>query len=288
MAERADLAGLVFDIREFTVHDGPGIRTTVFLKGCPLRCAWCHNPEGQSPEPQLMVYPDKCRHCGLCRSVCRHAPCAVCGACVQICPAAARRLCGRIYRVDELVAILRRHQDIYRLSGGGVTLSGGEPLAQPQFCLAVARKLREAGIHVALDTCGYCAASMFASALAVVDLVLFDLKLARPEAHRRWTGRDNALIVANLRLLAGLGVPYRLRIPLIPGVNDTPAEVEAMAQLVASLPVQPPIDILPYHRTAGAKYGALGRQYQPGFDVTAVPDPRLEIWHRHQLEVNVQ
>ena len=285
--EQRDPSGVVFDIKEFAVHDGPGIRTTAFLKGCPLRCAWCHNPEGQLSTPQLLFYAEKCQHCGRCREVCTYTECVACGACVRVCPALARRQCGEILAASTLVERLAKHADVFALSGGGVTLSGGEPLFQPRFSLAVAARLRRAGVHVTLDTSGFCSTKVFAKALTHVDLVLFDLKLVDPRAHLRWTGQGNEQILLNLRQLASSSVAFSIRVPLIPGVNDTKMEVAAMAELITSLARRAPVDILPYHRTAGAKYSATGRPYEPGFDVAAQPSLHLDIWRQHHLEVHI-
>jgi pyruvate formate lyase activating enzyme len=226
--------GIVFDIKEFTVHDGPGIRTTVFLKGCALRCAWCHNPEGLSPQPEMM-----------------HG-------------SAGDRLAGKMYTPDELAALLNRQAAILAANEGGVTFSGGEPALQTDFLLEVIERLR--GIHVLLDTSGYALEADFERLAARVQLVYFDLKLIDVEAHRRYTGQLNDLILRNLYRLSALGVPFVIRVPLIPGVTDTDANLSAIAATAAGLPGLVHVDLLPYNRAAGGKYAAVGMVFNPSYD----------------------
>lgn len=223
------MTGIVFDIKEFAIFDGPGIRTTVFLKGCPLRCVWCHNPEGLSPEPETL------------RS------------------AAGERRVGERWEASALAARLNSQAEILRDSGGGVTFSGGEPLAQAGFVKAVIEHLDR--LHVLLDTSGYGPRDEFAQLLGVVDLVFFDLKLLDPAQHRRYTGQDNGPILANLEVLARSGRPYVIRVPLIPGITDTAANLEAVAQACRGLAGLERVDLLPYNRAAGGKYPACGRRF---------------------------
>ncbi|MBI5833376.1 MAG: radical SAM protein [Armatimonadetes bacterium] len=227
------MTGIVFDITEFAVHDGPGLRTTVFLKGCPLRCAWCHNPEGLTAEPQIL------------RS------------------AAGERLAGRIYEAGELAALLARQADLLRGSGGGVTFSGGEPLAQAAFVSEVIDRLGDT--HVVLDTSGQAEAEAFERLASRCGLVYFDVKLIDAEHHRQWTGVDNAAILANLARLPALGVPFVIRVPLVPTVTDMPANLAAIAQLAAGLPGLLRVDLLPYNRAAGGKYPACGLEFAPHY-----------------------
>jgi pyruvate formate lyase activating enzyme len=247
--------GLVFDIREFTVHDGPGMRTTVFMKGCPLRCAWCHNPEGLEMAPQVL------------RSV------------------AGERTVGRPYEAEELAAILLGQADILRLNDGGVTFSGGEPLMQAHFVAEVIDRL--AGLHVVLDTSGYAEASAFSEVAGRCDLVYFDLKLIDPVAHRRWTGQDNGSILRNLALLEQLERPFVARIPLVPGVTDSVDNLEAIASTLAMMPTLVEVQLLPYNRAAGGKYAACGLTFEPDFDEDRPPNADREPFRRLGIEVRV-
>ncbi len=226
--------GLVFDIREFTVHDGPGVRTTVFLKGCPLRCSWCHNPEGISPEPQIVVGPT------------------------------GQRTVGQTYTSAELAALLNKQADILRTNEGGVTFSGGEPLSQAGFVAEVIDSLDR--LHVLLDTSGLAAEEDFRKLASRVDLIFFDLKLIDPALHHRYTCCDNSPILRNLRALATMDIPYVVRVPLVPGVTDTNENLTAIAEAVRGLPNLLRVDMLPYNRAAGGKYRGCGREFRPGFD----------------------
>ena len=257
--------GIIFDIKEFAVFDGPGIRTTVFMTGCPLRCMWCHNPEGLSPKPQLMTSPSACTHCGACQAICPHPErCTACGACVPVCQGGYRRIVGQTYAEDELALRLQKDADVYALSGGGVTFSGGEPLMQWPFVRGVITRL--CGVHTALETSGYASADVFADAMNVCSLIMLDWKVSDPALHRRYTGVSQAPILHNARQLAAGSTPFILRMPIIPGVNDNRAHFETAAQLVRGAKSLVRVDILPYQRTAGAKYEMVGLRYQPDFD----------------------
>jgi pyruvate formate lyase activating enzyme len=247
--------GIVFDVREFTVHDGPGIRTTVFLKGCPLRCTWCHNPEGLQMAPQVM------------RST------------------AGERLVGRGYEAEELAAILVGQADVLRLNGGGVTFSGGEPLMQAGFVAEVIDRL--GGMHVVLDTSGFADAEDFSRVVERTDLVYFDLKLIDGEAHRRWTGQDNGPILRNLALLEQLARPFVARVPLVPGVTDTEDNLAAVASALALTPTLVEVQLLPYNRAAGGKYAACGMTFEPGFDEEREPNIDLGPFRREGIRVRV-
>lgn len=275
---------MLFDIRRYSIHDGPGIRTTVFFKGCPLHCAWCHNPESQSGRPELMLHPARCIGCGACAGVCpngaihsvagrwltERTQCTACGRCAEACYAEARQVVGRAYTVDEALAAIERDRAFYAQSGGGVTFSGGEPLAQPDFLLELLRACQSAGLHTALDTCGFAAWEQFERVLPYVDLVLYDLKLMDEDRHRQYTGVSNRRILANLQRLCASGKPVWLRMPLIPGVNDDAANLTAAAAFAAALPGRPSLNLLPYHNAAEAKYAGLGLPYRlPG---VASPD----------------
>lgn len=263
--------GTVFEVREFCLHDGPGIRTTVFFKGCPLRCAWCHNPEGLSPEPEWLFKAQKCVHCGSC-------------ARGGDCPQGARQLCGRRWSAPALAAELLRNADVFQSSGGGITFSGGEPLLQASFLSALIDELRSLqlahpptrppahsqtasdGLHLALETSGYAAPDAYRAVVSKLDLVFQDLKHPDPAEHKRWTGVDPAPIHANLAWLKASGKPFIARIPLIPGVNDTPAAKAGFARLLEGPSGFLRVELLPYHLTAAAKYPFTGRTYDPGFD----------------------
>jgi pyruvate formate lyase activating enzyme len=247
--------GLVFDVREFTVHDGPGMRTTVFMKGCPLRCTWCHNPEGLEPVPQRM------------RST------------------AGERTVGRYYETEELAEILNGQADILAAAGGGVTFSGGEPLMQARFVAEVIDLLR--CTHVVLDTSGHAPRDAFMAVVERCDLVLLDIKLADPLAHRRWTGQDNGPILANLALLESLSRAFVARIPLVPGVTDTRHNLEAIARLLTTTPTLAEVQLLPYNRAAGGKYAALGMPFAPGYDEDREPAALMDPFTRVGIEVRV-
>ncbi len=221
--------GNIFDIKEFTVHDGPGIRTTVFFKGCPLDCAWCHNPEGKQAAPQLMRTPR------------------------------GERVVGRTYTAEELAAYLNNQAVILRANEGGVTWSGGEPLSQAAFIHATLDLLDD--IHSLLDTSGYASPETFTNLIVRCQLVYFDLKVMDNEAHRKVTGQPNTLILQNLRLLSQSGVPFVIRVPLVPTITDTDDNLTAIADLVQGLPGLLRVDLLPYNHLAGAKYPLLGIEY---------------------------
>jgi pyruvate formate lyase activating enzyme len=232
---------VVVDVKHNSLDDGPGIRSVVFFKGCPLRCVWCQNPETLSPAPELQRDPDRCLGCGACVTACpvgvarpagepQPGPCRVCGACVAVCPPAARRVAGTTRTVADLVATLGRDAPFFRRSGGGVTFSGGEPALYPALAGQVAAGLAARGIAVLLETCGHFGYRAFARHLLPhLSQVYFDLKLADPEAHRRYCGRDNALILANLGRLAAAGVPLLPRIPLVPGITDAAENLRGLA-----------------------------------------------------------
>ncbi len=273
----ASRTGTIFDVKRFAVHDGPGVRTTVFLKGCPLRCAWCHNPESQERRPELLFWSERCVACGACVSTCPNgaiarAPsgakpetdrtrCAACGACVTACVPRARTIVGSTRTIDDLVAEIDRDVLFYDQSQGGVTLSGGEPLAQPAFAATLLRECRERRIHTAVDTCGFADEEALAAVAAYTDLFLYDVKLLDDERHRRWTGVSNATILANLRRLSAEGRRLWIRYPLIPGVNDLERDVADLGRLVSRLPGVEAVQVLPYHAAGERKFAHLGRRY---------------------------
>ena len=249
------MTGVIFDIKEMAVHDGPGIRTTAFFKGCPLRCRWCHNPEGLLPELQLTVRENACTHCGRCLRGCSHPACQPYGRCLYACPDGLVALAGECLSAGELAARLRPSADVLGDAFGGVTFSGGEPLYQPAFLLETCRKL--AGIHLCMETSGFAAPPVFREAVAAMDHVIMDIKIADAKRHREYTGADNEVILQNFRTLQGSGKPYLVRTPLIPGVTDTDENLTAIRQIIGNSPWEQ----LPYNTLAGAKYKMLGMPY---------------------------
>jgi pyruvate formate lyase activating enzyme len=268
--------GIIFDIRRFSIHDGPGIRTTVFMKGCPLSCPWCHNPEGIDPAPALVYRANRCLRCGTCLPLCPQGAigwsndmptldrekCIACGTCVAACYAEARELAGREMTVGQVVAELERDRVFYDQSGGGVTFSGGEPLLQAGFLLALLQECRASGLHTALDTCGFAPWEVLDRVRESVDLFLYDVKLIDEARHRYYTGVSNAPILDNLQALAQRGQAIVLRVPILPGINDDEETVRQIGALAASLPHLRGVDLLPYHRAGIEKYGRLDQDYR--------------------------
>jgi pyruvate formate lyase activating enzyme len=265
--------GYIFDIRRFSIHDGPGIRTTVFLKGCPLRCLWCHNPESQSPYPELILQPRRCILCGDCLEACPSGAiyregeqiltdrdkCRLCQTCAQVCFAEARQFTGREMSTEQVMVEILCDTAFYEQSGGGVTFSGGEPLFQQEFLMTLLQASKAHDIHTALDTCGYAPFEVFESLRSLVDLFLFDLKHMDDFTHRELTGVSNQQILENLLELSRLGHAIHLRIPLIPGHNDDDAHLHHMAHFAAGLPSLERVDLLPYHASGVEKYTRLNK-----------------------------
>jgi pyruvate formate lyase activating enzyme len=263
-----DLTGRVFNVQRYSLHDGPGIRTTVFLKGCPARCLWCHNPESQAFGPEVVRVESRCVECGTCEAVCPHgAPppgsgrCTACGTCVEACPAGARELAGRETTVDEVMAEVLRDRIFYQDSGGGVTFSGGEPLAQIRFLRALLETARTHGLHTAVDTCGSGPREELLGLVPLVDLFLFDVKLVDDSRHLELTGLPTGPILENLRALTRVHRNVWIRVPIVPGHTDDEADVSAIARLVGELPGVERVSLLPFHRTGGAKARRLGRPF---------------------------
>ena len=247
--------GIIFDIKEFSVHDGPGIRITVFMKGCPLSCRWCHNPEGQSFEQQQMTSPG-----GI-------------------------RTAGEVYTSEDLAGYLNRRARILALNEGGVTFSGGEPLAQSRFVADVIDRLE--GLHVLLDTSGFGREEDLLRLLERVDQVYYDLKLIDPALHQRYTGQDNTCILNNLISVSKSRVPYVIRVPLVPGVTDTDENLAAIAGIARGLPGLIRVDLLPYNRAAGAKYESAGMQFVPDYDEKQPVNTRTELFDQAGVKVKI-
>ena len=269
---------LLFDLKRYALHDGPGIRTTLFLKGCPLRCVWCHNPESWSPGKQRLYKSAKCIGCSSCVEACSEGalkltpegirptgrPCRVCGACADACPALAMEICGREWPLDELMAEIEKERGVMTDSGGGVTLSGGEPLMHPGYALELLAELGRRGLHRAVDTTLFAAPDTVRAVADACDLFLVDLKVMDSVAHQRFTGVPNERILENLRLIASLGKPYWIRIPLIAEVNASEANLAATANFLTSLDRQPDeVDLLPYHDIGKGKHERMGTTYNP-------------------------
>ncbi len=250
--------GIVFDIQRFSLHDGPGIRTTVFLKGCPLRCAWCHNPESWLPEPQMMIKNGQ------------------------------ERICGSIMTVEKVMTEVIADEAYYRNSGGGLTVSGGEPMLQFPFLKALLKSAGEQGLHTCLETSGYCRSDQIKGIIPLADLFLFDIKLLDEEVHKQYTGVGNTLILKNLDLLHHSGAKIILRCPIIPGINDTDAHITSVAQLAERYPNISGVEIMPYHDMGKGKWRELGKEYSFGELKTMGQEDKQALLYRFSKKVNCQ
>jgi pyruvate formate lyase activating enzyme len=273
-------SGLLFHIIHGSFVDGYGVRTTVFLKGCPLRCVWCCNPEGQQGHPEIEFTAAECDGCGRCVPVCPtnaiqpdpksgdnkieldRELCTNCGKCIEVCYTGALGYFGRYITVDQLFDIVKKDEQFYRASGGGVTIGGGEPTFQPFFTSALLRKCRENYIHTAVDTCGYMLTSQGLKVLEEADLLLFDLKGMDPKEHLKNTGVSNEPILANLQRLDAMGKAIIVRVPIIPGYTDSAENIKATAEFLSRLKSLERVDLLAYHEYGRVKYGQLGREYK--------------------------
>ena len=268
---------MIFDIERNSYVDGPGIRTTVFFKGCNLRCAWCHNPESQSPKPQMLFYRDKCKGCGKCKAICpTPGHCTLCGKCTFYCPADARKVCGKEYTVEEVLSEVLKDKAFYDNSGGGVTFSGGECMLQVDFLTEILKKCKENGIHTAVDTAGHVPFAFFEKVLPYTDLFLYDIKVMDPEKHKTYVGADNTLILENLKKLLNTGANIWIRIPVIGGINDSIEEMQKVKEFLTLWGKPQKVELLPYHAMGEHKYTALGKENRT-FSV-----PNAETMHRLQ------
>ena len=281
------MTGVVFDIEKFAVHDGPGIRTVVFLKGCPLRCFWCHNPESQEVQSEISFQPEKCVGCGYCARICPadavhngvfdRAKCIRCGKCTEQCYAGARKLIGRRMNVEDVLSEVLKDKLFYETSGGGMTLSGGEPMSQFEFTLELLKQAKAAGLHPAMETCGLAPVERYLAVVPNVDFFLFDIKETDPVRHREYTGVPMAPIHQSLFALDQVGAQSILRCPIIPGLNDREDHFHAIAALANRLHHVQAINILPYHPLGNSKLKRLGKIESwtpPGF----VAPGNVEQW----------
>lgn len=250
------MKGVIFDIKEMAVHDGPGLRTTVFLKGCPLRCIWCHNPEGLTSAPQLMFKENKCRHCGLCYKKCTHEECKPFGRCVHICPENCLEIAGKQVDSIKLANELKSGAVILGSNFGGFTFSGGEPLFQPDFLLELINQLDD--YHLCIETSGFASKKVFKAIIDKLDFVIMDIKIADSTIHKKYTGTDNDIILENFRYLKSTGKPHTIRTPLIPGITDTSENLSEIERIIDGSDWEK----LPYNALAGAKYKMLGMEYK--------------------------
>lgn len=270
------LKGLAFNIQRYSIHDGPGIRTLVFLKGCPLSCLWCCNPESQSPSQEIIFTPTKCIGCGRCVEVCPTGAaelylekdnlkakklCVACGKCVKVCPSGAKQMIGSYMSLEEVIEEIEKDFPYYQRSGGGVTISGGEPLMQADFVRMLLKKCQEKGIHTALETCGYAKWRDFKKVLEYLDVVLYDIKYMDSKRHKEFIGVGNELILQNAKKIASLDKDMIIRVPIIPGYQDSLENMKAIAKFARKLKIEK-IHLLPYHRLGESKYSQLGRNYK--------------------------
>lgn len=283
--------GSIFNIQKFCINDGPGIRTTVFVKGCPLNCAWCHNPESKSTKPELLYSENKCIGCGACAVACKEGAqvfengthsidrerCIACGACADVCPTGALEISGYEKRVEDAIAEVMKDKIFYDNSGGGMTVSGGEPMAQFNYTKSLLTLAKEKGLNTAIETCGFAPTERYAEILPLVDLFLFDWKITNPQLHKQYTDVDNALIEKNLRYISDNGGKIVLRCPIIPTVNDTEEHFSGIARLANELEGVLSVDIEPYHPLGIGKAERLGKEV--AFRELGIPEKEtVDAW----------
>ena len=281
------MSALVFSIEEFSVFDGPGIRTSVFLMGCPLRCEWCHNPEGQGFENFILRSPNGCVECGNCLRFAVNADGRTIYTedSIKNCPNALLRYCAKEYTAEELCAVLEKNIPMLNASGGGVTFSGGEPTSSPEFLLECLSLLK-GKTNRAVQTCGYCSPSVFAKVLDNCDYMLFDVKLVDESLHKRYTSVSNSVILQNFRTLASSGKDFVIRTPLIPGVTDTEENLRSIATLLEQNGINY-IELLPYNKMVGSKYQLVGKVYAPSFDESTPVTSRTELFREYGIQAKV-
>jgi pyruvate formate lyase activating enzyme len=267
---------MIFDVRKYSIHDGPGIRTAVFFKGCPLSCWWCHNPEGQDSRPELVYRKSRCIGCGECAKGCKRgaisllsgyisvdrADCLVCSNCSNVCSSEALSIAGKLMSVKEVLKEIEKDQPFYEESEGGVTFSGGEPLMQPDFLNALLKECKEGAIHTTVSTCGHARYEIIRRIRDNVDLFLYDIKTLDSRKHRKYACVTNRQILRNLKKLAKNGSQIVISFPIIPGINDDEKNVSRTAEFVGSLPNIQQVNLLPYHRAGIEKYKSLGKPYK--------------------------
>ncbi|GAA0675499.1 pyruvate formate lyase activating enzyme [Clostridium cadaveris] len=270
------MRGSIFNIQRYSIHDGPGIRTTIFFKGCPLKCQWCHNPESQRQEKEIMIYTNKCIDCGFCAKACKSGAltfeegmihfnkilCKNCGECCEVCPTGARTIVGEYKNSETLLKEIEKDKVFYDESDGGVTFSGGEPLSQEKFLEEILKRCKEAGIHTTVDTSGYGSENTIRSITPYVDLFLYDLKSMNDFVHKKYTGVSNKRILENLKLIGELGGKIFIRIPLITGINDSKEDIYSFIKFIKNIDGILQVNILPYHNISQEKYLRLRREYQ--------------------------
>ena len=301
------MTGNILAIERCSLHDGPGIRTTVFLKGCPLRCWWCHNPESQSRKPELLFYLERCTNCGDCEKVCaqgchaifdgKHAvgrsvesACTACGKCTEACPNQALEIKGSDRTVDEIIRLVENDRRYYEQSQGGMTLSGGEPLMQPEFTRSLLEAAKCRGIHTCCETCGFGSEESFRKIASQTDLFLFDCKETSPEKHKEFTGGDLSVILHNLNYLDSTGIPFVLRCPLVPGLNARDDHFRGLAELANILKHIQAIEVMPFHPMGAAKNRQLGKAKSETDGIDFVNETQAEQWRaeiRHWTRVLV-
>lgn len=283
-----DREGVLFNIQRYSLHDGPGIRTIPFFKGCPLSCKWCSNPESQRPQPELIFKKSECIRCGKCLELCKQQAlslnnsffidrerCIQCGECTQVCPTQALEMKGKRMTVADVMRELQKEENLYRRSGGGITLSGGEPLAQPEFARELLKACKEKGWHTAMETTGFTTPEVIADVFPYVDLALTDIKAINPAVHLANTGIDNSRILENLLRISFL-TKVIVRIPVIPGVNDNPEEIHNIAEFARLMSNVDTLHLLPYHSFGENKYGLLGRIYPLG-KAESIAESKMEL-----------